>query len=280
MSAFYVNRARRILPLYLFVVMAALAIALSYSWHTVAPLRQALQEALGVLTFGFWKSDQLWFRGINMLSLIGIAWTLSYEWAFYAFLIPALFLWRCGNLARMCMALVVSAFLIRDFYSNSEQVIWPFFLPGVVAAMLRHRQPWWLGAVCLALALPSVFLIIWLPGFWTSVKLVLATVVFFAVIFGRPRWLSWAPLQKLGIISYSIYLVQYLVLYPSVRLIYSSPALASVEARLGMGIVIALATIILAAATYRFVERPWSTRPKLMATPADIARVAPETHPA
>ncbi|RWG58184.1 MAG: acyltransferase [Mesorhizobium sp.] len=271
--AFYVNRMRRILPLYVFVVITALAIALSYSWKTVAPLDHTLREALSVLAFGLWKSDELWFRGINMLSLVGIAWTLSYEWAFYMILIPALLLWRCGALVRVCMALVVSAFLFRDFYFNSEQVIWPFFLPGIVAALLKHRRPWWLGGVCVAVVVPSVLLIIWVPGFWTPVKLALATLVFFAVIFGRPRCLSWAPLQTLGMISYSIYLVQYLVLYPSVRLIYTSPALASVEARLGMGIVIALATIILSAVTYRFVERPWLTGLRSTVAPVNSSSV-------
>lgn len=279
-AAFYLNRLRRILPLYFFVVTVAIAVALGYSLHTTAPLDQTLREALSVLAFGFWKSEELWFRGINMLSLVGIAWTLSYEWQFYVILIPAVLLWRQGALMRVCIALGVSALVFHEFYFNSEQVIWPFFLPGIAAAMLKQREPWWLGGVCLALALPSVFLIIWVPGFWTPVKLALATIVFFAVIFGRPRWLSWTPLRTLGTVSYGIYLVQYLVLYPSARLIYSSPALAPVEARLGMGVVVVLATIILAATTYRVVERPWLARPKLPATPADAATVAPETHPA
>ncbi|RVC97454.1 MAG: acyltransferase [Mesorhizobium sp.] len=279
-TAFYLNRLRRILPLYFFVVTVAIAIALGYSWHTIAPLDQTLREALSVLTFGFWKPDELWFRGINMLSLVGIAWTLSYEWLFYAILVPAVFLWRRGAPMRVCIAVGVSALVFREFYYNSEQVIWPFFLPGIVAAILKHRQPWWLGGVCLALALPSLFLIIWVPGFWTPVKLALAAMVFFAVNFGRPTWLSWTPLQTLGMISYSIYLVQYLVLYPSARLIYSSPALAPVEARLGVGAVIVLATIILAATTYRFVERPWLAGPKSTAKRADTASVSPETHPA
>jgi len=279
-AAFYLNRMRRILPLYTFVVIAALAIALSYSWHAIAPLGQTLRETLGVLTFGLWKTDQLWFRGINMLSLVGVAWTLSYEWAFYGLLVPAFFLWRLGILVRICMALLVSVCLFRDFYLNSEQVIWPFFLPGILAAMLRNLRPSWLGGLCLALALPSILLIVSTAGFWTPFKLALATLVFFGATFGRPQWLSWPPLQALGLISYSIYLVQYLVLYPSVRLIYTSPALATVEARLGMGVVIALATIVLAAVTYRFIERPWLARSPRAEAPTATAREVPASLPA
>ncbi|WP_367142513.1 acyltransferase family protein [Mesorhizobium sp.] len=44
-AAFYLNRMRRILPLYLFVVIVAIAVALGYSWNTIAPLDQALREA-------------------------------------------------------------------------------------------------------------------------------------------------------------------------------------------------------------------------------------------
>ncbi|MER8849237.1 MULTISPECIES: acyltransferase family protein [Mesorhizobium] len=260
---FFANRVRRILPLYIFAVVAALAIALCYSWPAVMPIRQTLNESLDVVTFGLWKTDQLWFRGINMLSLIGVAWTLSYEWAFYVLLVPGNFLWRCGIVVRVCIAAIVGAIFIRDFYLSSEQVIWPFFLPGVAAAFSKYLLPERLGRVYLSLALPSVFLVIWLPGFWTPVKLALVTPVFFAVTFGKPRWLGWPPLQTLGVISYSIYLIQYLVLYPSVQMIYTSPALASVGSRLWMGVLIASMTIVLASLTYRFVERPWVARSAL-----------------
>lgn len=259
---FYIGRIRRILPLYVAVCGAAFAIAFWQTWDQVVPMRQMAVDAVKVVSYGFWKTDEIAFRGINMLSLIGIAWTLSYEWAFYLLLVPACCLWRTGRTTRIAIGAIVLAIAIRDFHLHAEQVIWPFFLPGIAAAFLKDRISPTFGRIFLLLAVPAAVLVFWLPGFWTPVKLGLASILFFGVLFGKPRWLTWRPLQTLGIVSYSIYLVQYLVLYPAVQLIYVSPSLASIEARLATGALVVVATVGLAALTYRFIELPWMTSPR------------------
>ncbi|MHC5232442.1 acyltransferase family protein [Brucella sp. LJL56] len=256
-KAFYIGRMRRILPLYCAVVGVALAMAFYYSWHITIPARQMALEIVDVFSFGFWKTDTITFRDINMMSLIGITWTLSYEWAFYMLLVPGYYLYRESTMGRFAIMAAVSILLLRDFYIQNEQVIWPFFLPGIVAALLKDRMSAVFSKAFLLASLPAIALVFWLPGFWTPIKLALTTIIFFGVVFGAPRWLRWAPLQTLGTISYSIYLVQYLVLYPGIQTIYTSPAFASIEARLAMGVCIAVTTVLVAALAYRFIERPW-----------------------
>lgn len=259
---FCIDRMRRILPLYFAVCIAAFGIASYYSWHQSYPVDRMILDAIDVLSHGFWQKDAIQFRDINMLTLVGIAWTLSYEWAFYLLLIPAFYLWRTGRTAKFAVVSLITILAVRDFYLHPEQVIWPFFLPGIAAAFMRNRVPRPAASALNLMAIPAVFLVLWLPTFWTPIKLLLVSLIFFAVLFGRPAWLTWAPLQTLGLISYSIYLVQYLVLYPVVQTIFATPALAGIEARLAMGGFVAVATIILAATTYRFIEQPWARKPK------------------
>ena len=232
---FCIDRMRRILPLYFAVCIAAFGIASYYSWHQSYPVDRMILDAIDVLSHGFWQKDAIQFRDINMLTLVGIAWTLSYEWAFYLLLIPAFYLWRTGRTAKFAVVSLITILAVRDFYLHPEQVIWPFFLPGIAAAFMRNRVPRPAASALNLMAIPAVFLVLWLPTFWTPIKLLLVSLIFFAVLFGRPAWLTWAPLQTLGLISYSIYLVQYLVLYPVVQTIFATPALAGNRGPAGNG---------------------------------------------
>jgi peptidoglycan/LPS O-acetylase OafA/YrhL len=257
-ESFYRGRLRRIMPLYIAVCIAALVVAWCYSIEA-APAAQMTEEAIRVFLFGFWKVDAISFCGINMLSLVGIAWTLSYEWIFYLLLLPGYCLWRVGTAAKAAFIGVVAVFAVRDFSLQGEQIVWVFFLPGIVAALLKAEIAQVNRTLLLTLPIPALVLIFWLPGFWTAGKLGLCLIIFCALVSGRPRWLSWRPLRVLGTISYSIYLTQYLVLFPAMQIVYTSTYFAAIEPRLAMGALVVAVTVLTAAITYRFIERPWMT---------------------
>lgn len=256
---FYLGRLRRIVPLYAFVVLAALAIALIYTRDTPYPVATTLAEAVGVATYGFWQTPELTFRGMNMLSLVGVAWTLSYEWVFYLLLVPATCLWKAHRGLRWAMLAAVGVLAAREFARQPDFTVWPFFLPGVAAAMLYRRIPALPARLSTLLALsilPAFALVLFLPGFWTPLKLAIAGWIFLAVLVAEPAFLKSALPTYLGRISYSIYLLQYLFLFPVMTWSYG---FASVEAKLlACGAVVAL-VIMAAELSYRFIERPWLT---------------------
>lgn len=254
---FYLGRLHRIVPLYAFVVAAALAIALVYTRGVAHPLADTLAEAVGVATYGFWMTPELTFRGMNMLSLVGLSWTLSYEWLFYLLLVPAACLWKAGPALRWSMLVIVAVLAVRQFALLADFVVWPFFLPGIAAAMLWRRMsplPPRTATVLALSILPAVAAVLFLPGFWTPIKLALAGWIFLAVLVTAPTLLKSALLTHLGRISYSVYLIQYLVLFPVMTWSYS---FSSIEAKLAAcGAVVAL-VVMAAELSYRFIELPW-----------------------
>lgn len=267
---FYLGRLRRIVPLYAFVVVAALAIALVYTRGVAQPLATTLAEAVGVATYGFWTTPGLTFRGMNMVSLVGLSWTLSYEWLFYLLLVPVACLWRAGGALRWAVLAVVAVLAVRQFALQADFVVWPFFLPGIAAAMLWRRVPPLTRTLSGLLALsilPAMAAVLFLPGFWTAPKLALAGWIFLAVLVAAPAFLQSALLTHLGRISYSIYLIQYLVLFPVMSWSYS---FASLEAKLAACAAVVALVIVAAELSYRFIELPWLAGGSGRAGPAAV----------
>lgn len=261
-----IGRVRRIVPLYTFAVVLALLIGWYWTRHAGTSTMQSLTEGIKVAAFGFYKQDVLTFRGLNMLSLIGVAWTLSYEWAFYLCLIPASFLL---NLSRKMLFPIFSltfALIVCDYAQNQESVIWPFFLPGIVGATLMHYCPQPPQSIKRILPAASVLLLlsmIFSPGYWTAPKLLLSSALFLSILYSDPLFLRWKPLQFLGKISFSIYLLQYLVLFPMVKMMNSGTLMfqPTVVKVLGMAFVMC-ALIPLSVVTFYLIEKPFLAKSK------------------
>lgn len=266
-ARFYVGRVFRILPLYFLAVAAAVLLALHASAGVNQPLAQSINEAVRVVTFGFWQHDAIPFRGVNMLSLIGIAWTLSYEWMFYLLLVPIFHLYRTSSKVAWLVCGAVLLLVAHSYSLQREQVIWPFFLPGVLAAFLKHHWPVvprsWQRFAGFA-AMPLAIVAITRTGYWMPANLLVASVLFNAVLFSEGRALRWAPLQTLGTISYSVYLLQYLVIYTSRQLSFLLPEMfREVPAQLALATWMMASLVIVSALTYRWIERPWMARAPL-----------------
>jgi peptidoglycan/LPS O-acetylase OafA/YrhL len=136
--------------------------------------------------------------------------------------------------------------------------VWVFFLPGIAAALLRQIAPPFPAAVKCLLALSAALLllaILALPGYWTPIKLLLVAAMFICLLFCEMRALTVAPLLALGRISFSIYLLQYIVLFNFLQLAYRLPATGSIT-QTGMLIAVMPTLIVAAMITYRYVERP------------------------
>jgi peptidoglycan/LPS O-acetylase OafA/YrhL len=194
--------------------------------------------------------------------LAGVTWTLWYEWAFYA-LLPA---WAAAARRRWHLGVV----LVLLFVCLATKRLWQvdalglaaLFVIGMGVASLRHAQParTWppaLGSFVAVVCLVAAFVA---PGggYGTGTALLLG-VFFHAVCSGATLFglLGTRAAQRLGTISYSLYLMQGLVLTgvwalaPVAAIAQSSPT-----AHWGVGMVGAGLLVLVAAAGYVAVERP------------------------
>lgn len=269
---FLAGRVRRIIPLYTFAVVAAIAIGFYYTRDVHAPLAQTAKEALKVYTYGFWNHHSLNFQGFNMLRLICVAWTLAYEWVFYLLLVPASKIWNKSRVAMGVVSLVILLLAWNQFSKQTEQVIWPFFIPGIVAAALSYYMPSppaWLRKILPAAALTFFIMMVTLPGYWTAGKLALSLGLFLSVFYSEARFFSWKPLQTLATISFSIYLLQYLLICPVTLYINHHPAIfTSSVVKVAGAFLIMVALIPLSFVTYLTIEKPFITRRRPARLPA------------
>ncbi|HNB21701.1 MAG TPA: acyltransferase [Candidatus Melainabacteria bacterium] len=278
---FLLGRIRRIIPLYTFAVFAAILIAAFYTSGIQANFAQTAKETFKIYTYGFWVHHAISFKGFNMLRLLCVAWTLSYEWAFYLLLIPAAKIWNKSRIATGVLMLAALALIFLQFANKSEQVIWPFFLPGVLAAVFSFYLPKPPDTVRKLLPIASLtflYLMLTTEGYWTAVKLMCSTGLFLSVFYGRAPLLSWKPLQTLATISFSIYLLQYLLICPVSLYINHNPAIFSNSvSKVASIFCVMLALIPLSFCTYVLIERPFMTRRKQRAVVSNAATGEVET---
>jgi peptidoglycan/LPS O-acetylase OafA/YrhL len=220
------------------------------------------KQLIEIYSFQFFGYQQLTLKGGNALALVGVAWTLCYEFGFYLILVPLYFVTRSSTSAFILIALGVAAVAARD-YSVNPTVVWAPFIPGSLAAIVEERMPARIPALAgyaiLAAAVPIGAASVMQSGYgYTIFEMLCAGYIFFAVLFVAPSCLSVRPLQVLGRISYSIYLTQSLVLFKVVSfaaqrdVFHASPGWKF----LASGAVVAI-LIPFSAATFRWIELPW-----------------------
>lgn len=261
---FMAGRIRRIVPLYLFLCVAALFVCALIYTPAVQPLSQTLQELGRYLAFGFVGGELPTVLGQNMAVWTGIAWTLPYEWEFYL-MVPVL---AVAVRSRGAVAAAGAIFLVAAAYDFTRltETVWPFFASGIFAAFLEKHLPPpgpTLRLVLGALTLPLVAAALTLPGFFSAWQFVVTLLLFPVVVLSRPRLLATGALQWLGRISYSLYLMQYLVMTGLLLTGFRYPGMFAGGMLDGPGPV-ALTVVILVPlsyATWRLVERPWMRSP-------------------
>ncbi|WP_298829526.1 acyltransferase [uncultured Piscinibacter sp.] len=259
----YLGRLFRIAPMYLVVVIAMLGVVFARSGFALRePPAQVLGAVLQWLALGLIDTQPDVNGEAARHVLAGVTWTLWYEWVFYA-LLPV---WAAAARWRRHLGAV----LVLLFACLAAKRLWQvdalglaaLFAIGMVVASLRHAQPAWawpraLGSSVAALCLAGAFAA---PGggYGTGTALLLG-VFFHAVCAGATLFglLGGRGAQRLGTVSYSLYLMQGLLLTalwaiaPVAAFAQSSPA-----AHGAVGIVGAVLLVLASAAGYAGVERP------------------------
>lgn len=259
----YIGRLFRIGPVYLFVVLVMFCIVFARTGFQ-------LQEPIGVVAGSLlqWlalgaidtQPDVNGYRATHVLA--GVTWTIAYEWAFYASLMATAyfargrthFIFVPGALA---LSLAGKVFLHIDAMGFAA-----LFLLGMAVASLLHenmklRIPHALSSAMVLALMLAVFTTS--RNGYETVTAILLALVFYLVCSGTTIYglLTTTSARRLGNISYSLYLMQGLVL----TLVFAvTPvrdfAMASSQNYWVVGTVCAALLILAAVLGYALIERP------------------------
>lgn len=259
----YIGRLFRIGPMYLFVVLVMLYIVFTrtgFQLHESADVvaGSVLQWlALGAIDT---QPDVNGYRASHVLA--GVTWTISYEWAFYASLVATAVFARGRThlifvFGALALCLAGKVFLRVDAMGFAV-----LFLCGMAVASLLHenmklRLSHNLSST-IALACLVIVFATSSSGYGTLTAMLL-TLFFYLVCSGTSVFglLTTTPARRLGNISYSLYLMQGLVL----TLVFAiepvrSVAMASPQQYWAIGVVCACVLLLGASLGYAFIERP------------------------
>jgi peptidoglycan/LPS O-acetylase OafA/YrhL len=264
----YIGRLFRIAPMYLFVVVAMLAIVLAKTGFALhEPLGDVVASVLQWLALGIvnLQPDVNGYRATHVLA--GVTWTISYEWAFYASLLATAVVARSRAHLPIVVGVLALCLAGKALLHSGLLGFASLFLSGMTVASLLHtkstaplsnRTGSVLALGCLLLIFAAARFHESLSGYGTPATILLA-VFFYLVCSGATLFgaLTTRSAQRLGSISYSVYLLQGIVL----TLVFAIPALEefAMLAPANYWLVGMLCTCVLVAAaslTYFFVELP------------------------
>jgi peptidoglycan/LPS O-acetylase OafA/YrhL len=264
----YVGRLFRIAPMYLFAVLVMLVIVLA---KTEFVLREPLGDVVGAaaqwLALGIvnLQPDVNGYPATHVLA--GVTWTISYEWAFYASLLATVVVARSRAHLPLVAAALVLCLAGKSLLDSSVLGFAALFLSGMTVASLLHAKKTLALSNRLGSALAlACLLLIFVPsplnaersGYGTFATLLLAgffhCVCSGATLFGL---LTARAAQRLGSISYSVYLLQGIVL----TLVFAVPPLREFAMRAPanywlVGLLGACLLIAMAGVTFVCVEQP------------------------
>ena len=262
-AALYTGRLFRIGPLYLAVVIVMLAVVFA---RTDAELREPVgavaSSVLQWLALG-WIDTLPDVNGYDASSLVaGVTWTLWYEWVFYAALLALAAFARPRVHLPFVLTALLLCLVIKAQWRIGAAGFAALFVIGMLVASLLHenrlpRLPQNVSSA-LALLIMGGILVGSSSGYGTLTALWLAAFAYLVCsgtsMFGL---LNTTAAQRLGRISYSLYLVHGLVIAlvfgidPVRRFAMASPLPYWVA-----GAACACVLLLAAALSYVFIERP------------------------
>jgi peptidoglycan/LPS O-acetylase OafA/YrhL len=266
--ALYVGRLFRIAPMYLVAVVAMLLIVLAKTGFVLhEPLGDVLGAAAQWLALGIvnLQPDVNGYSATHVLA--GVTWTISYEWAFYASLLATVVVARSRAHLPLVAAVLVLCLVGKSLFHSSVLGFAALFLCGMTVASLLNankalalsdRRSSALAFACLLLIFAASPFNATLSGYGTFATLLLA-IFFYCVCSGATLFglLTTRAAQRLGSISYSVYLLQGIVL----TLVFAIPSLRDFAIRDAanywlIGMLCACALVAAAAVTFARVEQP------------------------
>lgn len=263
----FIGRAFRIGPVYFFMTGLMLLIIFTKTSFTLQePLGKVLLQVAPLLLFGLFEPGNV-INGFNGPKGItaAVTWTLRYEWLFYLIILPfSAFFARNRKHHLLYAAVVLSLCLASSFFkkgSSSNLLLAAFFI-GMVCASLKANE-YRIRTSDRVMSIIAAFAL-WFVFFeptptYKTVQTVLSGIAFFIIVnecslFGL---LTQKSAQRLGEISYGIYLLQGIVLFTFVQIPeIRSLAISTSMHYWGFLLIEAFTLIIIAYIAYYFLEKP------------------------
>ena len=259
----YVSRVLRLAPLFvLFVALLwALALAVTGLRLRVSPARAAVQT-IQWLTFTIAGMPDLNLAPTAIVG--GAAWSLPYEWWFYAALPIGAVLMRLRP-AVVWLAVGLAGAL-GGVWWISVSGDWPVaatFLGGITSAFLVRRP-----AVCRAarhpaasaLAIAALAAVTRFATAFAPVPLLLLSLAFAIIACGNTLFgvLAWSPARGLGEMGYGVYLLHGLVLFATFGLVLGIDRTAALTLTSHWLVVYACVpvVVVLSFTTFNRIEAP------------------------
>ncbi|AQG99452.1 hypothetical protein A9R05_11940 [Burkholderia sp. KK1] len=261
----YLGRFFRIAPLYVFAVLLMIGIVFwRTGWELREPLASLLDKSARWLAFGL--SDEM--SPVNafpwtVFILMGVTWSIKYEWWFYfSLIVLSLFVRARMHIAFALVGTAASFSLMLTMRSELACLPAAFFC-GITTASLLHegirlRMPdWSLSIVALA---ALIILFSFAETHAGIFEIALVGIAFLCIcngasLFGLFRLRS---AERLGHISYGIYLLQGL---PMTLLFWHEPFKRwAVSSPVHYWLALLFCAVVLcvfAACTYALIERPF-----------------------
>lgn len=259
----YLGRVFRIGPMYLFVVLAMLFIVYARTGFVLRePIRDVASSVLQWLMLGVLNTQPNVNGYPATHVLAGVTWTISYEWGFYASLLAMAYFARAKTHLLFVFTLLALCLAGKVLTGNFMIGMAAVFACGMAVASLQYenrlpRMPRPLGSVLAFVSLAIIFLL--LENGYGLDTLILLSIFFLLVCSGASLFgvLTNIAARRLGNISYSLYLMQGLVL----TLVFSVSPIRdfALQTELNywiLGAVCAALLTVAAALGYALIERP------------------------
>lgn len=262
----YVGRVFRIGPIYLVAITGMLAIVFLKTLPGREPLPAIGREmaSWAMLGVNYTKSEVNGFANPHFI-LLGVTWTLHFEWLFYFSLIALAIPARLKHhLPVVAIALVVclSHLCLTHTTGIKIEMFSALFLFGMLSASME-KQGWLIhGNQAVKSGLAIVFLALFAATHSTVYAPLAALALgalFFSVISGADFFglLTSKPARRLGDVSFGVYLLQGLVVTAAFSIPWMrSTALASPASHWAIMGMCASVLLLIATAAHIYVERP------------------------
>ncbi|WP_165482696.1 acyltransferase family protein [Legionella gresilensis] len=256
--SFYKKRIRRLVPAYMLAGILAMIIAYLYVHPAKISLKVLISNLPSIFSFGLIPHAVI--NNFHFGRLLGMNWTLGIEWRFYLIL-PILFIGFQKWQKKAFVFLTIFALCDLITTRNSS---WVYLLSGGLCSPLvfkRFSRQHRLLASAAIIVLLTIYLFTW--NRWANFGLnrwLLMTSLFAALMISRPAVLEYKPLMLLGTVSYSFYLLHFMIIFFVFYFYYSSGlditklsiTSFTILACFGMAIIIAVSCI-----AYLYVEFPF-----------------------
>lgn len=259
----YLGRVFRIGPMYLFVVLVMLYIVFTRTGFTLHdPASEVAGSVLQWLALGILNTEPDVNNYPASLVLAGVTWTISYEWVFYASLLVMAYFARVKTHMLFVLTLLATGLAGKMLLGSFIFGMGAVFACGMAVASMLHenwlpRMPRALASTLALISLTIIFLL--LENGYGADTLILLSIFFYLVCSGASLFglLTNVAAHRLGNISYSLYLMQGLVL----TLVFSISPIRefALQTELNFWIVGGVCATVLvgaAALSYALIERP------------------------